>query len=305
LKNEPFSDLLDLCIRVDLRTANKRVLEHLIFAGALDNLPGNRAQKTAELGTVMETAIEKKRALETGQMGLFDISEKTVGISEGYAYQPLAPWSDKEKLEKELEVVGFYLSAHPLDSYKKQLKRLNIEPFAVSHEKAKQINTLKEISIAGYGLVKSKRVINTKKGDRMAFVQLEDYQSQAEIVLFPSIFKKVEAWLDEYDIFIVKGNVDAGSINKCKILANEMVPLELFFQEWKAFTGITLQIPPNKSILDVEKIKELLPKGKAPLFITFQENGKRLKLKTQKTVALDTPLIEQLEQLEIDVYFQC
>ncbi len=300
---KPFTDLLDLCIRVDLRTANKRVLEHLVFAGALDSLPGNRAQKTAELGTVMETAIEKKRALETGQMGLFDAPEKTIGTSEAYAYQPLAPWTDKEKLEKELEVVGFYLSAHPLDSYKKQLKRLNIEPFTVSHEKAKQINTLKEISIAGYGLVKGKRVINTKKGDRMAFVQLEDYQSQAEIVLFPSIFKKVEAWLDEYDIFVVKGNVDAGSVNKCKILANEMVPLELFFQEWKVFTGITLSLPATKQLSELKQIQDLLPKGKTPLYITFQENGKRLKLKTQKTIALDTPLIEQLEQFELNVQF--
>ena len=227
--------------------------------------------------------------------------ETVKGKTELYVYQPLAPWSDKEKLEKEIEVVGFYLSSHPLDSYKKQLKRLMIEPFSVSHEKVKLINTIKEVSISGYGLLKGKRVINTKKGDRMAFVQIEDYQSTAEIVLFPSIFKKVEAWLDEYTVFVVKGNVDVASATKCKILANEMVPLELFFQEWKTLTSITLALPTQNDLFDPVKIQELLPKGKTPLHLTFQENGKLLKLKSKKTVALDIPLIEQLEQCNITV----
>lgn len=302
-KEEPFNDLLDLCVRVDLRTVNKRVLEHLTYAGAFDTLPGNRAQKAAEIGMIVDTAVDKKHAIETGQMGLFDAPTEKDGKVDPYVYQPLAPWTDKEKLAKELDVVGFYLSAHPLDGYKKQLKRLKMEPFAKSHEKAKQANTLKDIPIAGFGLIKGKRVINTKKGDRMAFVQIEDYSSSAELVVFPSVFKKVEAWLDEYTVFVVKGNADLGSPGKCKILVNEMVPLELFFQEWKQFTSITLLMP-TKEIPDLEKIQELLPKGKAPLHIAFQENGKSLKLKTKRTISLDSPLIEQLEQLDIKVQLQ-
>lgn len=298
-----FADLLDVCIRVDLRTVNKRVLEHLTYAGAFDTLPGNRAQKTAELGMIIETAIDRKRALETGQMGLFDAPQNKNGKIDAYIYQPLAPWTDKEKLAKELEVVGFYLSSHPLDGYKQQLKRLKLESFAKSHEQAKQINSLKEIPITGFGLLKGKRVINTKKGDRMAFIQLEDYSSTAEIVAFPSIFKKIEAWLDEYTVFIVKGTVDMSGTGKCKILANEMVPVELFFQEWKQLTAITLQLPLNKEPA-LEKIQSLLPAGKTPLHIAFYENGKFLSLKTKKTIALDIPLIEQLEQCDIKVWFQ-
>ena len=297
-KEKKFTDMLDLCVRVDLRTVNKRVLEHLIYAGALDCLPGNRAQKAAELSMIMETAIDKKRARETGQMGLFDAPSKTDGSIEPYIYQPLAPWNDKEKLEKELEVVGFYLSAHPLDSYKKQLKRLALKPFTQSHQEAQTINTLKEIAITGYGIIKSKRTINTKKGDRMAFVQIEDYQSQAELVLFPSVFKKVEQWLNDYDVFIIKGNLDITSTSKCKILTNELVPLDLFFQEWKNFSHLTLDLSAAETLNDFKKI---LPKGKIPLTLAFQEHGKQFNLKTKQMVAVDIPIIEQLEKSNIKV----
>ncbi|MCF7900407.1 DNA polymerase III subunit alpha, partial [Candidatus Babeliales bacterium] len=298
---KPFEDILEFCMEVDLRTVNKRVLEHLIWAGAFDKFAGNRAQKTEELSAILETAIEKKRAKETGQMGLFTAPQKSINGIEKFIFQPLAPWSDKVKLEKEKEVVGFYLSAHPLDSYKKQLKRFSFQSFSESFENAKKINSMRDVIISGCGLVKSKRTINTKKGDKMAFVHVEDYNSQAEIVIFPSIFKKVETWLHDFDIFIIKGTVDMSSANKCKILANEMVPLELFFQEWKELTNVTLHIPPATALPNLKEIEMLLPKGKASLHISFFENGKTLKLKTPKKVTLDEHLIEQIEKHTITI----
>lgn len=298
---KPFADMLEFCMRIDLRTANKRVLEHLIWAGAFDCLPGNRAQKTAELSTILETAVIKKEQALTGQLGLFQAPKKPGdnGI-ERYTYQPLADWSDKEKLEKEKEVAGFYLSAHPLDGYKKQFDRLCLQPFEQSFTVAKTLNTLKDISITGYGLLKSKRTINTKKGDKMAFVQIEDYTSTIELVLFPKIFKKVEQWLNEYELFIIKGTVDVASSNK--ILVNEMVPLELFFQEWSAINTVLLEC--KDSEINTTAVKKLLPKGKASLHISFIEQGKQLKLRTAQKVALDLPLIEQIEQHNVLVKIQ-
>jgi DNA polymerase-3 subunit alpha len=297
---KPFTDILEFCVRVDLRTVNKRVLEHLIYAGAFDKLPGNRAQKTAELGTILETAVQRKTEKETGQMGLFQTATQQNDGPERYTFQPLAPWTDKETLEKEKEIVGFYLSAHPLDSHKKILKRFAVQSFDESFAWSKTVNTIKDVIITGCGLLKGKRTINTKKGDKMAFVQLEDYKSHAEIVVFPKVYKQVEQWLNEYDVFMVKGSIDMSSQNKCKILANEMVPLELFFQEWKTLSNVTLLLP-NQDIPDLKELQNLLPLGKAPLHITFQENGKKLLLKTIKKVSLDVPLIEQLEQHKIKV----
>ena len=290
-----FTDILEFCMRVDLRTVNKRVLEHLIWAGAFDCLPGNRAQKTEELSTILETATARKTERATGQMGLFQARTIQTDTIDRYTFQPLEPWTEKEKLEKEKEVAGFYLSSHPLDQYKKQIKRLHVKPFDLLFEAAKTINTLQDIIITGCGIVKSKRSLNTKKGDKMAFVQLEYYNSTAELVIFPSVYKKVEPWLNEYDIFVIKGALDMASMTKCKILVNEMVPLELFFQEWKAINTITVELPISYEINDIKKIQELLPRGKVPLHIAFYEQGKKLKLKTQKTVGLDNTVIEQLE----------
>ncbi len=292
---KPFLDILDLCTRVDLRTVNKRVLEHLIFAGALDGLPGHRAQKIAELETIIETAIEKKQALATGQMGLFDSPKKKNNEHEAYAFQPLEPWNDKEKLEKELEVVGFYLSAHPLDSYKKQLKRLNISPVQEAFQKSLTVKSLDDFTVTLFGLIKSKRTINTKKGDKMAFVQIEDYTSQAELVIFPSAYKKVERWLESYTVFVVKGNIDLTSTTRCKVLVNDMVPVELFFQEWKSFGGVTLAYT-NAEEVHNSDLKSFLPAGKVPLFIQFVENGKTLKIRTAKKVSLQDHHLEELEK---------
>ena len=90
-----FIDMLDVCMRVDLRTVNKRVLEHLIFSGAVDHLPGHRAQKIAELSTIMEQGIANKHAKETGQLGLFDVqqtdSSHKTNTQHFYTYEPLTP----------------------------------------------------------------------------------------------------------------------------------------------------------------------------------------------------------------------
>jgi DNA polymerase-3 subunit alpha len=292
---KPFLDILDMCTRVDLRTINKRVLEHLIFAGALDCLPGHRAQKLAELETIIETAVEKKQAAATGQMGLFDSPKKKNNEHEAYAFQPLEPWTDKEKLEKELEVIGFYLSAHPLDSYKKQFKRISLSSLQNAFQQSLTVKSLDDVTVTVFGLVKSKRTINTKKGDKMAFVQIEDYGSQAELVIFPNAYKKAEQWLDLYTVFIVKGNIDLSSTTRCKILVNEMVPVELFFQEWKMFTGVTLAYQSSDQVV-ASDLKSFLPAGKIPLSIQFTENGKVLKVRTTKKISLTESNLEALEK---------
>ncbi len=296
-----FVSLLDFCLRVDLRLSNKRVIEHLIFAGAFDLVPGNRAQKNTELEIIIEQALSKKRELETGQMGLFGLSVTQDEALE-YAFQPLEDWPDKEKLDKEKEVMGFYVSAHPLDSYKKHLHRLSLTSFEKALLRMKEQNSLQDVSVMIPGMIKSKRIITTKKGDKMAFVQCEDYTSSGEIVLFPSTFKKVEHWLSEYTIFIIKGTVDQTNTSICKILASEMVPLELFFQEWKTFQG-AICIFSEKNEYQIDVIKKTFSSGSVPLIVEFYENGKRLQLKTTKKIKIDAIMIQKLEEHNVSVKF--
>lgn len=297
---KPFIDLLDLCKRIDLRTSNKRVIENLICAGALDRLPGRRSQKHAEAQKIIDTAVEYKRSKATGQMGLFSRPE-IQDSNTVYEYQPLKEWDDREKLEKEKEVIGFYLSSHPLETYRTQLNRLSIPSFAQTLAAANGHNSMQEPVAIACGLLKSRRDINTKKGDRMAFIQLEDMESNAEIILFPKTFKAVEQWLDSYHVFIVKGAVDITSQQKCKIKADMCIPIDLFLQEWPNISKLSLTMPPRITDEMIAAIRACLSKGKIPLELIFHENGQKLRLSTKEKVALDNELIAQLEAESIDV----
>lgn len=292
---KPFTDLLDFCSRCDLRTVNKRVIENLICAGAFDTLPGNRAQQYDELSIILEHAMERKRQLETGQMGLFSMSTPDEhNETPAYEFTPRSPWNNKEKLDKEKEVIGFYLSAHPLDSYKRHLKRLSIPSFSTTLKKHEQ-TTSDEPMVLGCGLVKSSKVIVTKKGDRMAFVQLEDTESHAEIIVFPKVFAKIEEWLEQYHVFIIKGFLDITSTHQCKIKANVMVPVELFYQEWPDITHAAFHLPAALESKLIATLKQDLEKGSTPLHLIFHENGKKLRLKTGKKIKIDPDQLHDLE----------
>ena len=298
----PFTSLLEFCNRIDLRTSNKRVIEHLICSGAFDTISGTRSQKVADLEKIMDLAAEQKKIAATGQMGLFGMatenSENPQSAHE-FIYQQIAEWSDKEKLEKEKEVIGFYLSSHPLQSYKKLLGYLGIGTFDQLLKNNQNQNPEHEPIVIGAGLLKSKREIITKKGDRMAFIALEDMVGSAEIILFPSVFKKVESWLGHHQTFIVKGTLDSASPIKCKIKANECIPLDLFFQEWRTVQKIVCTFNGPVEEKTLEALTNSLQKGTTSLDLLFVENGKKLRLATRQRVMVNQNLFDLLNTLNI------
>src|SRR3990167_5497224 len=295
---KPFRDLLDFCARIDLRTSNKRVLENFIFAGAFDSLPGNRAQQLEELPQIMDLATETKEALTTGQMGLFR-SISNSKDPELYKFEIRDEWPVKEKLEKEKLAIGFYLSSHPLDIYNKFINWLRIRPFNEILDSIIEKPTEEEDTVISLGILKNKKVITTKKGDPMAFVQLEDKNSTAEIIIFPKLFKQLESWLNEYDAFIVKGQVDNGSIQKCKIKANSLVPVDLFFDKTN-ITNITITLPENSNENIISEIKKILPtKGKTNIDFIFNENSKKFKLRSKINTNINVDNLKEITNLKL------
>jgi len=297
--------LLDFCKRIDLRTANKRVVENLICAGAFDGLPGNRAQQHHELTPIIEQAIAYKKDAATGQMGLFRSINNTNNKNKGpalHTFEPRTEWSNRKKLEKEKEVIGFYMSAHPLETYTQQLNWFNLVMFDTIFSQAN--NPTNEFTTIGCGLLKNRKDIFTKKGDRMAFIQLEDLSGTAEIIVFPKLFKHVATWLDSYHVFIVKGIVDNSSNKQIKIKANDLVPLDLIFQEWKRIEAIFFTLPEHIDETILQKLKEQLIVGAIPLKLIFHENEKRLRFSTKEKIALDTATAQLLEK-EYGVTIRC
>ncbi|MBV8660774.1 MAG: DNA polymerase III subunit alpha [Candidatus Dependentiae bacterium] len=291
----PFKDLLDFCTRIDLRTSNKRVLENLICAGAFDTLPGTRTQKYNELSHIMDRAVEIKKQKETGQLSMFGMPENEQN-DEIYQYQNCAPWTEKEKLEKEKEVLGFYISSHPLQSYANHISWLNIKEISAIQEQYQNVSAQTEPVVMVCGLVTSKKVITTKKGDRMAFLQIEDLANNAEIIVFPKLFAKIEHQLQEHSIFVIKGTLDMMSVQVCKILANEISPIDLFFTAWPHVEAVTLTLPVVTEISVPALIKEKLAPGKIPVHIIFCEQEKKMILKSNRKFTLSFDLLQELTQ---------
>ncbi|AXK60325.1 DNA polymerase III subunit alpha [Candidatus Chromulinivorax destructor] len=292
-KDGPFKDLLDFCMRIDLRTSNKRVLENLICAGAFDTLPGTRTQKFNELSQVIDHAIERKKRKETGQMSMFSMDTDN-DLHEFYQYQPTKEWTEKEKLEKEKEVLGFYISSHPLSNYSNPIAWLNTQEILDIQQKYQNSPPGQtEPIVMICGLLTSKKIITTKKGDRMAFLQVDDLQSSAEIIVFPRLFAKIEPFLNDHSIFIIKGALDTMSTATCKILANEVCPIDLFFEKWPNVENVTLILPADFDIATVKSIKEKLTQGKTPIQIIFKEHDKVMILKSSKKFALSLDLLNE------------
>lgn len=301
---KPFIDLFDFCKRIDLRTANKRVIEHLIFAGAFDKLPGNRAQKTEELGIIIDRAIAHKKATLTGQMDLFGMDITAENDEMVYTFAPRAEWNEKETLEKEQEVAGFYLSAHPFESYAKQLACFSALPFDQALQKALASHHEQETMVICAGLLKTRKDIVTKKGDRMSFLQMEDTKHNAEIIIFPKLFQKIEHWLADHQLFIIKGTVDISSSEKCKIKAQELVPLELVFEQWPTIKSLILQLPESITREQMQELKEATVKGATPLSLLFSEADKTLALLCKDKIHVTQKLYETAQKIDAAITCQ-
>lgn len=213
---KPYEDLLDFCRRVDLRVCNKRVMESLILSGAFDSLPGHRAQLLAMLDETMEAAQKWKKEREDLQLHLFGFTEEAQWTVEP---PDVRPFQRMQQLELERELLGIYLSGHPLEDYAEKLEELEVD----------QLTQLPEYEdgseVIAAGLVVSMRTIFTKKGQQMAFAELEDQMaSRAELVLFPGVWQRCSSFVDKGELIIVKGKLQLQE-EEVKLLVDDAAPL--------------------------------------------------------------------------------
>ncbi|MFH1461756.1 MAG: DNA polymerase III subunit alpha [bacterium] len=305
---KPFLDILDFCTRIDLRTANKRVIESLTYAGALDSFPGNRAQKINELDKILKVAADAKKEAATGQMSMFGLVKPNNESQNNnfYTFAPLQDWPDKEKLDKEKEVAGFYLSSHPLENYP-VLKWIQSTNTLEALNMVKDKNVKREPKIICFGLLQNYKVIKTKKGDNMAFAQFEDFVGSGELIIFPSTYKKVEDLLNTDNVFIIDGFVDAASSNKCKIKVNDLIPVEKIFDQNK-IKALNFNLPENINEDFLIKLKEEINKQqdsniKLSLNLTFKETDKTITLEHKDKISCNLDNLKNIEKLGIKIQF--
>jgi DNA polymerase-3 subunit alpha len=215
----PFRDLFDFCRRIDLRRVNRRVLESLIKTGALDGLGApcsqpaqesadvtdgrmSRSTLMATLSLALAAAEQLGRAQEARQDDMFGLGgvESTATTQSAAAYVQVPPWSEEQRLEGEKETLGLYLTGHPIARYEQELARFIDSTIA-------ELKPTEDKNIVVAGLVVGMRAMQTRRGDRMAFVTLDDRTGRLELAVFSELYERHRDLLAKDTLLVVEGQV--------------------------------------------------------------------------------------------------
>jgi len=209
-----FESLFDFCRRVDLRKVNRRVIESLIKCGAFDFSKVYRSQMLSILEELLERSQETQKKKDTPQMSMWDTSPQKEEVS----YPAIEEFPESQLILFEKETIGFYISRHPLTPYQETIKRLTVEDTST----LSRLPNGQEVKVCG--LVNNLKEIVTKKGERMAFLTLEDMKGVVEVILFPEVFKNVTKYLHGGGPLLVRGTLDLAD-DRLKIKATEVISL--------------------------------------------------------------------------------
>jgi len=219
----PFVSLHDFCERIDSGSVNRKCVEALIHAGAMDGLGPSRAALLEGLPAALEWGVRRRREREMGQGSLFGGSGAGGGAEAGAAAHPALPevpaWDLQETLRREKGALGFFVSAHPLDEYRELLRRAG----AVSTDRLPELEDGAPVTLGGVPV--ALKVSPDKKGNAMAFVSLEDFTGTVECIAFSDAFSRYRACLDADRPLLLKGRLSTREQQKPKILLEEASPL--------------------------------------------------------------------------------
>lgn len=286
-KNGKFKDLPDFCQRVDMRIVNRRVIESLINCGAMDGFPGHRRALLASLDDVMEWAGKIREHKSQNQLILFGVS-----TLENPPQIPveLPPFSQKEKLEQEKETLGLYVSGHPLDELRPYFLSSQFTP-VIQLGEMKEDKTIKII-----GMIKELKIISTKKGQPMAFLELEDPTGKVEVVVFPGPFATYSHLLKKEKLLMITGRINHQE-HGTKVVAQILSPGDVEPIVKTVFIKIGKEIENNPLKMNALKEKLMQSHGKSPVILYYETTRKTLRLSEDFSIAWDEKIKNELERI--------
>jgi len=205
-QGEAFESLYDFCRRVDMRKINRRVMESLVKAGALDSLGGHRASLEASLSKAMQIADQHRRDKDSGQNDLFGLTPDSDSADD----EPLeiaAEWAEQQLLQSEKETLGLYLSGHPIDRYEAELSEFipkKINELDAPESKGYQRN---EKPMLTAGLIVAIRTMKSKNGGRMAFITLDDQSARLEVRVFADVYDQYQSFIQPDKLVVIQGKI--------------------------------------------------------------------------------------------------
>lgn len=268
----PYKTLYDLCERVDLRLANRKVVESLIKCGAVDCLGGFRSQKMAILEKALELGAKTQKEKISGQVSFFDSIDDTAGFSKDVATLPdIKEWYNTQILTFEKEILGFYISGHPLDHYQTVVKEFT----DISTKNLKQAVDGEDVRLVG--LIEHVKLTNTRKtNERMAILRVEDMEGEVEVVVFPSAYARLANYISEGEVIFLSGKVSLRDETP-KIIAEDMKHIHDVYGSIKSI-NVDLSEVGDKDLKDLKRKLSSFP-GKIPVYL-------RLNTKSHKSVEI-------------------
>jgi DNA polymerase-3 subunit alpha len=305
-----FSSLYEFCEKVDLRLLNKRVLESLIKAGAMDAF-GGRAQLCAALDKAMERAQKSQRDEAAGQHGLFGIFDSDIHPSANHnkedALPSVAEWDEHTRLQNEKEVLGFFVSGHPLDKYREKLRNMKVVDTVTACEMKPEPQTFRrrgeepanEIQIAG--VITGLKVAKSKRsGELYAQACLEDTIGKIELIAFSANYEKLKDKLKIDVPVVVRGVLRGEEDSAPKLSLSNIQALEDV--KIKLPDSLRIKVPlhnPDAALLEKLHAVFLGAPGKGKVLLDLEEPGEFCAVLEPHgiMVAADRLFIDNIEEL--------
>ncbi len=293
-KGGTFRTFLDFTQRCDLRVCNRKVLESLIKCGAFDEFGCKRSQLMAMLDQALEVGSTAQKDRQRGQLSFFGGTEGESHFEAQTETPDIPEWPESQVLAFERELLGFYVTRHPLSRYEKTLKNYA----TASTDTLGEFRDQEEVTLGG--VVDAIKEITTKKGDRMGFLTLQDLSGSCEVVVFPELYRSNANLLKKDTTVFIRGKINSRD-DTPKVIAEEIVPLD---EVKKRFTRL-ISIDLHTAGLDPEvlgRLREILGahKGRVPVYLSFRDpSGKTAVLQPGEDLRVETTdeLFEAIESL--------
>lgn len=298
-----FKDFNEFCKRLDSKDLNKRIIESLIKCGAFDEMGDNRASLLLGYEKLLESiSMDRKKNL-AGQVSLFDGFEMDESINNDiqsmYTLPHVKELEEKERLYLEKEVLGMYVSGHPLSQYKDEIKRNttinNAELNEIKDDYITYLN-LNEREVTMGGIVINKTIRTTKRNDLMAIIELEDLFGVIEVIVFPQVLQKYNTIIQEDKIIYIDGRLSIKEDENAKLIAREIRDMNDSGNKDKPTLYLKINSIENKELVnDLISVVTKYP-GENDIYI-YAENIKQVYKWNHIKVNINENLINELEHI--------
>ena len=292
-KNGKFRTMEDFINRMTQREVNRRTLENFIKSGALDSLPGTRRQKMAVGPALLENKDRERKNAFEGQLSLFDIAGEEEKKEFEVVFPDVGEYAKEELLAFEKDILGVYISGHPLDDYE-TLWRKNITATAadfIVDEETEEAVVKDGIKAVIGGLVTGKTVKTTRTGQLMAFITLEDLMGSVEVIVFPRDYENNRDLLTEDEKLFIRGRVSLGDEPVGKLVCEQVIPFDAVPRQlWLQFEDMAGYQAAEAELMELLKSSE----GNDQVVIYLKKERAKKKLPPNWNVMADAGLLNRL-----------